>query len=330
MMVGNGEVPSRRIYPFWEGPNMPLHEAFRRTVGFVMGEISKPGGIELEPVGTFFLLQVPNGEGEAGADVLMVTCRHVVDRDGMVRVRMRDTAGRPETWDANDWILPADPSLDLAIHRWSPPSQVLQFRAVPVEDSFESIGFGPPAPGVPVYFAGLLKDVESMGLEGVPVVRTAAVAAWAEADIRWTTREATETTPLIDRWIARHAHLIDTKSIGGFSGSPCWVQFTVPGPRQKPMSGEWSERARRSGNDPQQLGEMHTMTMWCGMFTAHIHGAGIGIVESSLDIMKFIENSEEVRKMRDELRHEREIDKIEQGAIGQSVVSASTSAQDAF
>jgi hypothetical protein len=46
--------------------------------------------------------------------------------------------------------------------------------------------------------------------------------------------------------------------------------------------------ARSAGNDPEVLGEIHTFTVWFGMFAAHIEESGIGVVVPSGLILDLI------------------------------------------
>lgn len=289
---------------------MALDGVFGQAAGLLLGDIAKAGGIDHEPVGTFFLLQVLNGRGIAGADVFMVTARHLIEQFDNIEALMRDVGGDPITWPVSEWALPSDPVIDIAVARWEYPEEAnLPFRAIPSDDSYENFDPGaPPKAGVSVYFVGLLAPLRDLAMRGVPVVRTAAVSAWNESGVIWRDRE-----PPFRQWRAEHAHLIDTRSFGGFSGGPALLQHTFPGPREKPMPESWAMRTKKAGNDPNAMGDIHTMTMWCGMFTAFIDETGIGVVVRSADIMEFIENSPKVQVMREKNGTENETKTPNQG-----------------
>lgn len=79
-----------------------------------------------------------------------------------------------------------------------------------------------PIVGEPVFFAGLLGQVDSMGERHVPMSRGGIIGALHQTDI-----------PVRDPAGSRRAltgHLIDCHSFGGFSGSPCFVQMLRAGP----------------------------------------------------------------------------------------------------
>jgi hypothetical protein len=88
-------------------------------------------------------------------------------------------------------------------------------------DDFVDVSQHAPALGEPVFFAGLLGQVESMGERHVPMLRGGIIGALNQADI-----------PVLEpggTLRALNGHLIDCQSFGGFSGSPCFVRMLRPG-----------------------------------------------------------------------------------------------------
>jgi hypothetical protein len=75
----------------------------------------------------------------------------------------------------------------------------------------------PPGPGDDVVFAGLLGLVETMGERRIPMFRTGTIGAMYQDGIPMRLGDATVITV--------RGHLIDCRSFGGFSGSPCFVHY---------------------------------------------------------------------------------------------------------
>jgi hypothetical protein len=74
-----------------------------------------------------------------------------------------------------------------------------------------------PATGDDVFFVGLLGSVPSMGKRNVPMVRSGSIGALYQGGIPIRLPDGTV--------IHTSGHLIDCRSFGGFSGSPCFVRF---------------------------------------------------------------------------------------------------------
>ncbi len=261
---------------------MAFDSSFPKAVGFLLGEVQKAGGADLEPLGTFFVLQI---QRDADTFAAMVTSRHVVADQSLVIARLQDGSGAPIEWDVSGWIYPADGRSDWAVRPFEPPPSAQgPFTAVPDWQAHEVVNVRPKA-GTTVYFPGLLTGVPSLVANATPIVRSGSVAAWEQSGVTWTTRIAPSE---VKRWTADRVHLVDVRSWGGFSGSPCFLQFQTPGPRRQKWPDLWFKLARSAGNDPEDLGEIHTFTVWFGMFAAHIEESGIGVVVPSDLILDLI------------------------------------------
>jgi hypothetical protein len=94
--------------------------------------------------------------------------------------------------------------------------------AVVRTEDFVDVSDHVPALGEPVFFAGLLAQVESMGEKHVPMLRSGTLGALRQSDVPM--REPGGGKRRLD------GHLVDCRSFGGFSGSPCFVQMVRPGP----------------------------------------------------------------------------------------------------
>ncbi len=270
------------------GPcHMALSKTFAESVGFLMDDTYDAYRVfrKNQAIGTFFVTQAPSPGGNELA--WMVTCRHVVEERTSALMGLMRTAsnhlvrfGNP----APPWLFPDDASVDLAVAPFDPPPNTgVVFRAISIEQSWES--FGPkqlPMAGLDVYFPGLLASpsTSSATRMGYPVVRSGTVAAVDQPNVTWTTSHGKRQERRTWRTPTFNTHLIDVRSFGGFSGSPCFVQYKLPGPKRDDQGWPeaWIESALRSGNDPEAIGQLHTFTVWWGMFAAHIGESGIGVV----------------------------------------------------
>jgi hypothetical protein len=98
---------------------LAFDSSFPRAVGFLLGEEQRAGGADLEPLGTFFVLQIQRDSDTFAA---MVTSRHVVADQSLVIARLQDGSGAPIEWDASGWIFPADDRSDWAVRPSEPPT----------------------------------------------------------------------------------------------------------------------------------------------------------------------------------------------------------------
>ena len=76
-----------------------------------------------------------------------------------------------------------------------------------------------PMLGDRVYFIGLFSPISAMGEQNVPLVRSGTLAAWSQEHVPVRLPDGT--------CLEYTAHLIDSRSYAGFSGSPCFVQFPI-------------------------------------------------------------------------------------------------------
>jgi len=183
---------------------MPLDDTHTKTVGFVIGDD--------EVVGTFFVVQRSD-------KCFMLTAAHNLVPHNAVKTRIRTHDGSTlYEWDPGPWFFPdLDGGLDLAINCFDPASsEDLLFTAIPIDEQGMDVMGAHPKLGTTVYFAGLLAPVERMGEAGIPMVRSGSLGALYQPGVAYD-----------ESWGPMTAHLIDTRSWGGFSGSPCWWQMTI-------------------------------------------------------------------------------------------------------
>lgn len=141
-----------------------------------------------------------------------------------------------------------------------------------------------------VYFVGLLDAISNMVDNVQPMVRSGTVGAIYQEGIKVTFQEQ-----------RIRGHLIDSRSISGFSGSPCWAQQ------------EFLTR-----ND-QGLG-IQRDSMLLGMILGHLPDVGVAVVTPLEDIWETIMQNPELIADRKERakRYRAEQDRNETAAVPDS------------
>jgi len=194
---------------------MPLNDKYPRAVTFVIRPVqrnSRPR--RLEPVGTGFVVRVPTRDGSLFDYV--VTASHVVDGATESYVRIATVDGKYRDEPVDEWVHHDNADVAAAkLHRRD-DMDVLWVPAAGL--SWPGSRRLSPDLGDRVYFLGLLAlpAARDMAERNVSMVRSGTVGALYQNDIphKWpdgTTRRF-------------EAHLVDCRSFGGFSGSPCFFQ----------------------------------------------------------------------------------------------------------
>jgi hypothetical protein len=194
---------------------MALGERYSKTVVFISGRLDD--GTESSLRGTGFLVGLRFEADQAQGHVYVATAAHVVRPLIGSSVRLRRKGDGTEDREVDEWIF--HPTDDIAIARMPQPYEPYDFLAVEDKDFV-----GPPAehqwqpqPGDDVYFVGLLAQIPAMGAQNLPMVRTGSIGTLYQDDIPMRLGG--------DTLIRVQGHLIDCRSFGGFSGSPCFVRY---------------------------------------------------------------------------------------------------------
>jgi hypothetical protein len=195
-------------------PPLPLSRDHVSSVGFVTTDD--------EPIGTCFVTVSADTEIPALYHGYVVTARHVLysKRTGLrypnLHVRFREYGGdRVQDLPAPDWVEHPVEDIDVAV---APISTTADFVIGAL--SLDIQGFQmtdiEPVLGQPVFYVGLFGPADRMGAEGVPMVRSGTLGAFAQM-----IHPDGSDAPF-------EAHLIDCRSYGGFSGSPVFLQEWLP------------------------------------------------------------------------------------------------------
>jgi hypothetical protein len=191
-----------------------LGERYTRSVVFIAGtnQTGEPAKAELR--GTGFVVGVPAAVG--GVFLYVVTAAHVVRSFASTFVRVSQGDGSVKDEPVGRWVL--HPTEDVAVTPFVDTTGQFghSFVETPNFVGNAETEFAAAA-GDEVYFVGLLGQVPSMGKRNVPMVRSGSVGALYQDGIPMRLPD--------DTVIHVGGHLIDCRSFGGFSGSPCFVRF---------------------------------------------------------------------------------------------------------
>lgn len=201
----------------------------RRTVAFV-GSVDPDGVRRLRGTGVF--VGVPAGP-EGDVHLYLVTAAHVVPHYEPSFVRMRWFDDAPADHESLVEGRFLETVVDVPVSGWHrhptadiaaallPDADARWAISVVSLDEFVDASVHAPAVGEPVFFAGLLAQVHSMGERHVPMLRGGIIGALHQEQI-----------PMLEPGGTRReldGHLIDCHSFGGFSGSPCFVNMIRDG-----------------------------------------------------------------------------------------------------
>ena len=249
--------------PWWMrqsagGNRMALEPRMILTAVHVFGPTPK-GGFQ----GTGFIMTVEseNAALKSHRWAYVLTAHHVIKDMDPVYVEVPNAFGGGEMYPArvvDCWTQPV-PGLDLAVA----PLPVLpgqMYSAMRWEHMLPTEGSAPiggPMLGSTVYYIGLFAPAQRM------MARQGSLGA---LDVVGLAHDPGAAPPY-----DYACHLVDCRSYGGFSGSPCFFQLTFAKLRPDPVPSPFAEEA------PMVLPEMGgliDLAVPCGMFTEHYDDTG--------------------------------------------------------
>jgi Trypsin-like peptidase domain len=209
-----------------------LNDTIPRTVAFIISQRKKAGAVRQTPIGTGFLLGVrtpPEPQFPVAFTLYLVTAAHVVRSEPMTWVRLRRMDGTLTDIPIPEWTLHERDDVALTVLELDETAQPYDVAVLPIPDflpSYAAQRYGDerrpryrPMLGDRVYFVGLFAPISAMGEQNVPLVRSGTLAAWNQERVPVRMPDGTV--------LEYTAHLIDSRSYSGFSGSPCFVQFPI-------------------------------------------------------------------------------------------------------
>jgi hypothetical protein len=271
---------------------MPLNiEAMRCPVRLLGERESGKRGV----IGTGFFVTVPSETDPNRLFPYLVTAHHVLEDQNTVEMQVPHPIlpGRlsPPVVVA-DWQQPL-PRVDLAVAalRYPFPVSMIGIR---LDTHVLPDQSGLLVPGSTFFYVGVLVPADRV------MVRSGTIGALDQRGLNLKRSHQD---------YAYTAHLLDCRSYEGFSGSPCFGE--VPVAELKPL--ESLPYPMPEGTGP--WGDVRTIGLLCGMFTAHLNRTGDDDAVSRFGVGVML-RSEEIRKalMTDELRK----DRAERDAAGEA------------
>ena len=178
-------------------------------------------GERSRPVGTAFFLGIPMGSTDRFGCVV-VTAFHIVakarERGEVLSMRVNTPSGGVEFIDIpdRDWVVPdqSEQAVDVAVAVWPHDRSRFAFRFTTTDDAVtEEVNHAQVVgPGDEVFLPGLFVNHHG-NMQNVPIVRVGNIAAMPEEPVR------TKMLGAID------AYLVESRSIGGLSGSPVFLNM---------------------------------------------------------------------------------------------------------
>ena len=300
----------RRVRAIGE-PVVPLTDKYPLAVTFIIGRSRLPGGAgALAPIGTGFILNVPARFKDLYFEYV-VTASHVVEGRDETYARIRTRDGGSKDLPVHEWVhhptadvavAPFDASGHEDLHLLNVPAAALGQRPLPRWD---------PQLGDRVYFLGLpnLPAAQGMIARNVPMVRSGTIGAMYQDDVpvQWPDGSIRKV----------QAHLIDCRSYGGFSGSPCFFQRDDAFTAAREGKLEWGQITRLFGlvsghfdlaTSPLMQGDIAEL----GSIRVPVN-TGVGIVTPDAKIVEVLE-MEELREERERVTEEHRKKQAEEGA----------------
>lgn len=255
---------------------VPPTESQQRCVMFVCVELEG----EIRPIGTAFLVGVLVGSDVPRWVTYLVTAKHVVAHGQPTYVRLRRVDGGPpvdqplETWVQH-------PTTDVAITpcvvAWG--EYIAGFQRITTQRN-RPYSFYVPTVGQPAHFVGLLADVPSMVKRAIPMMRSAMIGALYADEIPVRYKDARGIIQFDD---VPQAHLIDTFSRSGFSGSPVFADY--PSARHTVFS---------TGDGVERLSEPTFASDLLGVLVGHFgrgeENTGVAIVVPMEALLELLED----------------------------------------
>jgi hypothetical protein len=292
---------------------MQLPDEVRKLVCFIYGS---GGGQDWTGTGFFVFdpLGVSDATGNALHAIYIVTARHCVqqvdpNRDApvesiQIRLNTRDGGSRMIATDVDRWI--HHPIADVSVYSIAPSEDQFDYLYYPIReqagpfylvgDRSEPVSIGP---GAEVFLTGLLYYHPGQS-RIMPIIRVGNIAAFPEE-------------PVTLRTGADQVILIESRSLGGLSGSPVFVHF----PPWR-YDGDWNIASFRPPSVPGLAGPNYLLGIVHGYYptmgndpdglgnaTSEPLNTGISVVvpiERAIDLIDGPELSAEREALKDYLR----------------------------
>lgn len=280
---------------------MPISHDMLHAAVRIIGDY--PPGVFLTRrtvIGTGFIVTVRSERDAQWRHGYVVTTAHNLRDQRHIEVQAPNPGPEGGLYDPitiTDWKRPV-PGVDIAVAPWVSQSDDRHFTALSMEDVFLADAAAPLylSLGMTVYYIGILGPLDR------PMVRAGTLGAIDQ-----------ESIPHQDETFSYKAHLVDCRSYGGFSGSPCFSLISLPTLLPKPPPSYEARVIGESGGSLPLLGDMFHVVRLCGMFTQHLADKapggpvslyGVGVMLRSQEIRRALMS----KKLKDERqRKDREL-----------------------
>jgi hypothetical protein len=239
-------------------------------------------GEKRAPLGTGFFITVPSETVDGMRYGYVLTAHHILWDQNRIEIQASNPTTNGELHpplEINDWRQPLH-NVDLAVAPFNPdPNSGRFYQSLELERHVLPVS-KLPALGSTVYYVGILIPLDR------PMARAGTIGAVDQRGIEH------------DGGYEYPAHLVDCRSYGGFSGSPCFVELAFGS--LTPIANPFTDI------NPGPVGNMNYTTLLCGMFTQHLSDSetsvvsryGVGTMLRSNEIWEALMND----KMRKERR----------------------------
>jgi Trypsin-like peptidase domain len=230
--------------------NPSILDAPVRIIGDI-ADRTAPLGQRRGVVGTGFLCAVPSRNIPGLRYGYVVTAHHVIESQNRSEVQ----APQPRSWGqalqepvvTEEWIQPLD-GADLALARFG-GEHANWYGGLATERLFLPPNVTPPLGGI-VHYVGILEPEDRV------MARSGTLGALDQEGLAH------------PGGYVYKAHLMDCRSYGGFSGSPCFAQFDAP--VFEVIDESQLPHIDRAPGDAAPRGSMDHYTWLCGMLTWHL------------------------------------------------------------
>jgi hypothetical protein len=256
-----------------------------------------------QSLGTGFVMTVKSEVPESVPYGYLVTAYHVIHQEPNVHAEIPVAYGNGELYPSismNNWLQPL-PGVDIAIAPLPNPNS-RRYSGIRLESDLIPNGdLIYPHLGGRVFYLGLFAPAHRM------MARSGTIGALEQMGLTEGMGDPDTGLNYIDYPI----HLVDCRSYGGFSGSPCFAETAFPGldPAEIPPEFPVPRPAPK-------VGMMFYSVMLCGMFIAHYSDDdpqtpasryGVGVMLRGQEIKEAL-MAPEIRNRRDEEDARRRLD----------------------
>jgi len=292
---GRAHLSDPCSFPLWARKkarnSMPLDLTMTYSAVRICGDKADPDGTVRTNVanGTGFIVTVRSDRVENRTHGYIVAPHHVIASLSNIYVEIANPSESGALYPpqpVSDWRRPAGEHVDLAVAPFPAPAGQ---TVIALELGVQVLRDLVLSPGADFHYVGLLAPLD------IPMARSGTIGA---TDVAGMDHDGPYDYP---------AHLADVRSYGGFSGSPCYVEYPLVNLTPLDLD-ELPVKLPASVRGP--LGASYYLHLLAGMFTEHyevkdvkgnpVSALGIGVILPTDTIVKAL-LSDDLRKEREQM-----------------------------